>query len=45
MSDIQSIIVREMKVKPQIDSQEETESILQFIKTTFNLTNLFKVSF
>ena len=32
MSDIQSIIVREMKVKPQIDSQEETESILQFIK-------------
>ncbi|WP_210140065.1 MULTISPECIES: ammonia-dependent NAD(+) synthetase [unclassified Staphylococcus] len=32
MSEIQDIIVREMKVKPSIDSKLETRNIIQFIK-------------
>ncbi|MCU5746194.1 ammonia-dependent NAD(+) synthetase [Staphylococcus sp. SQ8-PEA] len=32
MSDLQSIIVNEMKVKPEINPQEEAEEIIRFIK-------------
>lgn len=32
MSDLQDLIVKEMKVKPEIDSQEEIQSIIRFIK-------------
>ncbi|WP_251518422.1 MULTISPECIES: ammonia-dependent NAD(+) synthetase [Staphylococcus] len=33
MSNLQDIVVREMKVKPEIDSHAETRSIIQFIKS------------
>lgn len=33
MSNLQDIIVKEMKVKPVIDSKEETRNIIQFIKS------------
>ena len=39
MSEIQDIIVREMKVKPSIDSKLETRNIIQFIKNYIQLKN------
>ena len=32
MTNLQDIVVKEMKVKPTIDSEQETRDIIQFIK-------------
>lgn len=42
MRDIQSIIVKEMKVKPEINPQEEFEEIKQFLKSYIKAHNFVK---
>lgn len=40
MTNLQDIVVKEMKVKKHIDSQQEIREIIQFIKTMFNHIHL-----
>ena len=40
MTNLQDIVVKEMKVKKHIDSQQESREIIQFIKTMFNHIHL-----
>ena len=40
MTNLQDIVVKEMKVKKHIDSQQEIREIIQFIKIMFNHIHL-----
>ncbi len=42
MSNLQDIVVREMKVKPEIESKVETKQIVHFIKVIYNPIHLYK---
>ena len=43
MSELRDIILNEMKVKPEIDSESEIATLFVLLKLMFNHTALFKL--
>lgn len=41
MTNLQDIVVKEMKVKKHIDSQQEIREIIQFIKKLCSITYIY----